>query len=444
MKKLTKFAYSLVLAIALILALAVCAYADDSVPTEYVVYGYGMPEAASVDMHGLLPENITVDGVSLDIRCEDGKMFLRLTDLASVKLLRDNADKAAELGLDYSKLYISDGVILVREDGLTADEIVDIQAKLSELTHNAEIKVSEGDTFSFSNGGETALIVELGGFIMPPAPEKETETAPVLLDVKSAGVSADTEKKIIKDRAFNPSDIPIPQKSNVSTVYISYVGYSGYEFTDVDSTDVNNIKATGSAFNIYRGGYAFLVKADDDTSDYYICVSYGDDNSSTYTQMKDAGALEKGETMTENEEAFSIVNPPVEDAPAVASETDGVDEQNPGENSSQYKLAKTITIATDSAGQNIVKTINLKDGIGDSITATVNIIDGAEQNNLTFNDEKEYGTLQGSVNVFKPAGDNVDIEVSESTEGTPVADSVEAAHEVDATVWDTLEETEND
>lgn len=430
MKKLTKFAFSLVLALALILALAVCAYADDSVPKEYVAYGYGMPEAAPVDMHGLSPDSITLDGIALSVRCEDGKMFLRLTDLASAKLLRDSADKAKELGLDYSKLYISDGVILVREDGLTADEIADIQAKLSELTRNAEIKVSEGETFAFSNGGETVLIVELGGFIMPPAPEKQSEAAAdnVKLDVKSARVNAEKEKEIISSEDFDPSNISVPKRTSVSTVYISYVGISAASNIPID--------VERPVVQSWKSGYAFLVKAEDDTNDYFICVSYGEDSPSSFTQMKDAGALEEGETMTEDEEAFSIVNPPAA-SPAVASETDGVDEQNPEEKSSEYKLAKTITIATDSAGQNIVKTINLKDGIGDSITPSD---PNEEKATLIVNGEKEYGNREGYANTMFPTGDNVDIEVTEPAEGAPASDSsVETAPEVDATVWDDIE-----
>lgn len=443
MKKLTKFAFSLVLALALILALAVCAYADASVSKEYVAYGYGMPEAAPVDMHGLSPDSITLDGIALSVRCEDGKMFLRLTDLASAKLLRDSADKAKELGLDYSKLYISDGIILVREDGLTADEIADIQAKLSELTRNAEIKVSEGETFAFSNGGETVLIVELGGFIMPPAPEKQSEAAAdnVKLDVKSARVNAEKEMEIISSGDFAPSDISVPERSSVSTVYISYVGGSGYNITGSEGNDYTNAKITASAVNVYRDGFAFLVKAEDDTNDYFICVSYGEDSPSSFTKMKDAGALEEGETMTEDKEAFSIVDPPAA-SPAVASETDGVDEQNPEEKSSEYKLAKTITIATDSAGQNVVKTINLKEGIKESNTfADINIID-EEKNVYTgiVNGEKEYGNSESARNLYSPEGENVSIEVSESTEGAPAADSsVETAPEVDATVWDDIE-----
>lgn len=436
MKKLTKFAFSLVLALALILALAVCAYADDSVPKEYVAYGYGMPEAAPVDMHGLSPDSITLDGIALSVRCEDGKMFLRLTDLASAKLLRDSADKAKELGLDYSKLYISDGVILVREDGLTADEIADIQAKLSELTRNAEIKVSEGETFAFSNGGETVLIVELGGFIMPPAPEKQSEAERVKLDVKSARVNAEKEMEIIREKKFDPSDISVPERSSVSTVYISYVGVSCFDIHEITDGE----SSSAATVNVYRGGYAFLVKAENDTNDYFICVSYGEDSPSSFTQMKDAGALEEGKTMTEDEEAFSIVTSPAA-SPAVASETDGVDEQNSEEKSSQYQLAKTITIATDSAGQNIVKTINLKDGIGDSITVdNAEVIDG--DNGVfaaTVNDGIKYSNSGSSINQYSPEGENVSTEVSESTEGAPAADSsVETAPEVDATVWDVL------
>lgn len=443
MKKLTKFAFSLVLALVLVLALAVCAHADDSLPKERVSYGYGAPEAAGVDMHGLLPENITVDGVALDIRCENGKMYLRLTDLASAKLLRDSADKAAELGLDYSTLYISDGVILVREDGLTADEIADIQAKLSELTRDAEIKLTEGDAFAFSNGGETALIVEFGGFIMPPASEKEAEVkaeaeaAPVLLDVKAANAPKTADG--YKD--YSLDNITVPNKTNVSTVYISYCGVSVYNGNNTLQSDSG---VTTSAWNMNRSGYVFLVKAEDDTNDYFICVSYGDDDDTppSYTQMHDAGALSENETMTENKEAFSIVEVSDKSGDAIAaSETGGNTEKKPDENSSQYKLAQTITIATDEAGQNVVKTINLKDGIGDLLTfSDIDVDENSKSNTATINGEKGYSNGGDDFTLMFPTGDNVDIEVTEPTEGAPAADSVPEAPEVDATVWDVVQD----
>ena len=99
---------------------------DSGLPVEYVSYGVGLPDPAPVDMHELGAEDITLEGVSYDARTEDGHIYIRLSDLAAAKLLRESRDKAAELGLDYAKIYIADGVIFAKDTG-NADEVKEVQ-----------------------------------------------------------------------------------------------------------------------------------------------------------------------------------------------------------------------------------------------------------------------------------------------------------------------------
>lgn len=130
MKKSVKALLSLALALALMLSLGITAFAEETkteekeegeeIPLEWVSYGYNLPDPALVPMHELGEEDITIDGISYDVKTLNGKIYIRNADLIAVVLLRENKDKAEELGIDYDKLYIKEGLILVKEDGMTA------------------------------------------------------------------------------------------------------------------------------------------------------------------------------------------------------------------------------------------------------------------------------------------------------------------------------------
>ncbi len=173
MNKTFRLILTLAVMLAVVLPLGVYASADD-LPHEKVGYGFGMPDAAAVPAHDLTDDGLTIGGVTFKTRIENGKVYIRVVDLLAVKLLQENTDVAEELGLDYDGLYIERGLIFVKEDGKTEDEISGIQEKLAELkAQSAAISVSVGDEFTLASGGADRLVVEVAGFVYAPKPTQE-------------------------------------------------------------------------------------------------------------------------------------------------------------------------------------------------------------------------------------------------------------------------------
>lgn len=220
MKKQLKFTLALALSLALLFSLGAAAFADtaeDGLPLEYVSYGVGLPDPAPVDMHELGAEDITLEGVSYDARTEDGHIYIRLSDLAAAKLLRESRDKAAELGLDYAKIYIADGVIFAKDTG-NADEVKEVQGLISALKQGAAIGISVDDIFDLGNAGDVKLHVKIRGFAYgdagngaAPASSGGSTGEKRALDVKAL----DKEKSI--------------ERPEVTTVYFYYNGLTGYD-----------------------------------------------------------------------------------------------------------------------------------------------------------------------------------------------------------------------
>lgn len=220
MKKQLKFTLALALSLALLFSLGAAAFADtaeDGLPLEYVSYGVGLPDPAPVDMHELGAEDITLEGVSYDARTEDGHIYIRLSDLAAAKLLRESRDKAAELGLDYAKIYIADGVIFAKDTG-NADEVKEVQGLISALKQGAAIGISVDDIFDLGNAGDVKLHVKIRGFAYgdagsgaAPASSGGSSGEKRALDVKAL----DMEKSI--------------ERPEVTTVYFYYYGLTGYD-----------------------------------------------------------------------------------------------------------------------------------------------------------------------------------------------------------------------
>lgn len=66
----------------LLLILPMAAFAEENeLPVEWVRYGYGLPNPASVDAHGLTEEAITLEGVAYAPKLENGRVYVRLEDL---------------------------------------------------------------------------------------------------------------------------------------------------------------------------------------------------------------------------------------------------------------------------------------------------------------------------------------------------------------------------
>lgn len=176
MKKSIQYVLTLTLILTLMLSIGVFAFADgEELPSVQVGFGYGNSDIATIDMHDMTDEDITINGIALEVRSDNGKVFLHMHDLVAAKLLTENKDKADELGLDYSKLYISDGVIFVKTDGLTDEEIADTQAKLDEFRAACSTRLATDDSFELGNAGVTKLTVSVSGFNNGPKiiPSKE-------------------------------------------------------------------------------------------------------------------------------------------------------------------------------------------------------------------------------------------------------------------------------
>lgn len=228
MKKQLKFTLALALSLALLFSLGAAAFADtaeDGLPLEYVSYGVGLPDPAPVDMHELGAEDITLEGVSYDARTEDGHIYIRLSDLAAAKLLRESRDKAAELGLDYAKIYIADGVIFAKDTG-NADEVKEVQGLISALKQGAAIGISVDDIFDLGNAGDVKLHVKIRGFAYgdagngaAPASSGGSTGEKRALDVKAL----DKEKSI--------------ERPEVTTVYFYYYGLTGYDTVLYDDSE---------------------------------------------------------------------------------------------------------------------------------------------------------------------------------------------------------------
>lgn len=264
MSKTLKMLLSLALAAALVLSLGIGAFAEESVTREFVGYGYGMPEEARVAMHGLDAEDITLDGVSYEVKTENAHLYIRLPDLAAAKLLRESRDKAGELGIDYAKLYIHRGLILVKAS-VPADEAAGLEEKLSLLRSGAVIGVSIGDVFDLGNGGVLKLQVEIADFVYPSA--TNGSGAGNAMPILTASIG-NIEKHFTEDGALN---------SPVSTTTIFYV-YFG-------STAL--ILGQPERVDLRPQDYLAVAYAPDDQNTYYVEVRYDDGGKAPMVEAKD-------------------------------------------------------------------------------------------------------------------------------------------------------------
>lgn len=270
MSKTLKMLLSLALAAALVLSLGIGAFAEESVPREFVGYGYGMPEEARVAMHGLDAEDITLDGVSYEVKTENAHLYIRLPDLAAAKLLRESRDKAGELGIDYAKLYIHRGLILVKAS-VPADEAAGLEEKLSLFRSGAVIGVSIGDVFDLGNGGVLKLQVEIADFVYPSA------TNGTLSDDSKPKESRPGMRIITGSDEYRPyyDDAKLHEKVKITTIFYDFDG--GTTFNLGDHTPVYS----------YLGGALAIANAPDDINTYYVEVRYDDESKNQITKARD-------------------------------------------------------------------------------------------------------------------------------------------------------------
>ena len=340
MKKPLRYVLSVVLMLALMLSMGTAAFADKTdseLPVEYVTYGVGLPDAPGVDRHELGDDDITIDGVSWRTKTSEDKLYVYVLDLAAAKLLRSCADEAKELGLDYAKLYIENGLIQVREDVPSA-EAEELRAGLDELTRAAVIGLVAGDRFDVGNGGDVKLQVVVTGFVTGGGEAADPGTEENGLDVKGIGVPFD------KNNGYDTSGVTGENYAGDTrtTIYIMYSGVTRYGDSGPECCSLDEETPPPEEMPNYseRIGYAGVAKAKDDTNDYYI-KNVGLSGEAEFIPVDDLAALGDGPDAIWDAQVADIV---------------GKDREDYG------KLADSIIVATDPEGNNIVMTIKLKDG----------------------------------------------------------------------------------
>ena len=338
MKKPLRYMLSVMLMLALMLSMGTAAFADKTdseLPVEYVTYGVGLPDAPGVDRHELGDDDITIDGVSWRTKTSEDKLYVYVLDLAAAKLLRSCADEAKELGLDYAKLYIENGLIQVREDVPSA-EAEELRAGLDELTRAAVIGLVAGDRFDVGNGGDVKLQVVVTGFVTGGGEAAEPGTEENGLDVKGLGVPYD------KNYRYDTSGVTGENYAGVTTttIYIAYGGVTWYgggpSCLRIDEDTPSTEKLPDY---VERSGFAGVAKAKDDTNNYYIKI-VGLSGEAEFIPVDDLASLGDDSNAIWYARVADIVGRDMEDG---------------------GKLADSVIIATDPEGNNIVMTINLKD-----------------------------------------------------------------------------------
>lgn len=339
MKKPLRYMLSVMLMLALMLSMGTAAFADKTdseLPVEYVTYGVGLPDAPGVDRHELGDDDITIDGVSWRTKTSEDKLYVYVLDLAAAKLLRSCADEAKELGLDYAKLYIENGLIQVREDAPSA-EAEELRARLDELTRAAVIGLVAGDRFDVGNGGDVKLQVVVTGFVTGGGEAAEPGTEENGLDVKGLGVPYD------KNYRYDTSGVTGENYAGVTTttIYIAYGGVTWYGSSGPDCLNLDEELAPPEEMPNYseRAGFAGVAKAKDDTNNYYIKI-VGLSGEAEFIPVDDLASLGDAPDAIWDARVADIVGRDMEDG---------------------GKLADSVIIATDPEGNNIVMTINLKD-----------------------------------------------------------------------------------
>lgn len=447
MKKLIKTLLTLALAAGMLMSLGVTAYADSAeLPTVSVGYGYGCPDAAAVDMHGAAAEALTLDGIAIELRCEDGTAYIRVTDLAAVKLLRESTAKISELGIDLSKLYIKDGLILVKEDGMTADEVAALEAKISELTRTATIKLSVGDKFALGSGGVAAVYVEIGGFNAPPAQQAEEEE-----DAPAEEPTPKRQLKVEADLITTPSSSSpkvnhLSSSPEVTTLYVTYnynfypTSYDAYA-KDTSTEEENDYAVVKSRCDT---SYIYLVKSENDTAKYY----YSTDNTN-YNELVPGEIYEILAKKIESSDAFSrneindVVNNTEISISSSASKDDEIvhiqynnttpktfnpDDENSGyeyankgnKYGKQYKLKEKndcLTITSAEEGKTVDEAHNLTANIKNNIYTFYN-----ETTNGPYEEKTDGGNTPGAQSLTDestPMITSLTVESTPGGEGAP-------------------------
>ena len=421
MKKPLRYVLSVVLMLALMLSMGTAAFADKTdseLPVEYVTYGVGLPDAPGVDRHELGDDDITIDGVSWKPKTSEDKLYVHILDLAAAKLLRGCTGEAEELGIDYAKLYIENGLIQVKEDVPTA-EAEELRTKLDKLTYAAVIGVVAGDRFNVGNGGDVKLQVVVTGFVTGA---QETEASKSGLDVKGIGVV--TENGETDMEATIKKGMDAVSKIERTTVFIIYGGTTEYysDWTPPKyslETDNDQPADDGDALLTHtnKSGWVGIANAKDDNTKYYIkVIGLNGDGGGEYVQIGDLSKVDPSATPDDFDGMLV----------SIIGNKDG-------------ELADRIIVSTDGTDDGIVMTIDLKDGTAkqkDLYDKEGLLIDAAPDGYEEPDNKEDYNVVyepsvneDGSKNdiVIKVEGDTAEVTVRD----TVIAENSEDGGEID-------------
>lgn len=328
MSKKLKAVLSFALALVLVMSLGVSAFADSSnAETEkekepeivQIAFNLATGEACAVRMRELGYDDIRLDGVSYKADAEDGVIAIQLGDLAAAKLLRENTEKAKELGIDYANLYIRGGKVLVKDDtGLTSDQIAALQQAVATLMGSVRVGVNIGDIFDLANGEKVKLRVRVCNFIYP-APKDDSIKVKVV-DEKNA------EKLFNLDEKDNPISAKVPEKTTVYFYYDETTTWKQESNTKFEKEKTPNDNPPSSVG---------IARDKNDKTTYYIQLGF---DKGERDEVKEATDL----TTTKDKDGFL--------GALIKLWDDTVS-----------KWAKTVFVSTDKDGKNVVKTIDIKD-----------------------------------------------------------------------------------
>ena len=382
MSKKLKAVLSFALALVLVMSLGVSAFADSSnAETEkekepeivQIAFNLGTMEPCAVRMRELGYDDIRIDGVSYRADAKDGVIAINLGDLAAIKLLRENTEKAKELGIDYANLYIRGGKVLVKDDtGLTSDQIAALQQAVASLMSSVRVGVNIGDIFDLANGEKVKLRVQVSNFIYPP--QKETKQQIKVDTVSSDDMHSKDSKKFntVQNKEVDNPDYYDPVSAKTPTVTTLYFNFFGQAYADVPANDVHH------AYNSKVG----IAKDKDDNNTYYVQLVFSDTDKSEVTELKDL-------TQTKDTESFwdawlSLAN-------------------------KMGELAKKLFLSTDKEGKNVVKTVDIKNETPSDEDVLAGKLSDYTKNEIWSTEVKEIYSPDKESEVSADNGDKAEI-----------------------------------
>ena len=322
----------------LLLILPMAAFAEETeLPVEWVRYGYGLPNPASVDAHGLTDEAITIEGVAYAPKLENGRVYVRLEDLAAAKLVRENGETLQELGLAVSDLQIENGQL--KAPGK--------EEALKQFLSTAAVGVSLDDFFTLANAGEGKLIIRIAGFMA----KGSGDAAPAGSDdgVQVAAKGSPDAEEIGKTMTKRPE---------VTTIYVYYIGSTGHIPSKPDCYDMNGGQELTPPDWLTKSGYyvgiAYSQEDIDNGVRYYLTLDEEVPNNDLEFSIWDENKKElaPGTVYEATDAADKTVQEAYSDSNAMNSAS---------HDSRDGKLFPTIRVSTDAEGKDVIKNIRFED-----------------------------------------------------------------------------------